>query len=223
MDTRPKFSIVIPTYQMNGGIEFLRHSFEMLGKQTFKDFEVVITDDSNNDLVKDFCAKYFTLPIRYTRNPIARGMGGNTNTGIHNAKGELIKILYQDDYLAHEDSLQVIADNFLDNDKWLVTGCTHTDGRPHLPRYNDQIHRGINTIGSPSVMTIRNTDPMFFDTNLGWVLDCDYYKRMYMRFGLPKIVNDINVGIGIGDHQTTNKLSEEFKKKEIQFLIEKYS
>lgn len=218
----PKISVCIPTYDYSEGIKHLQRSFDMLKKQSFKDFEIVITDDSIGDSVKDFC-KQVDLPIRYIKNLNIPGIGGNTNTAILYANGELIKLLYQDDHLAHEDSLKIIVDNFTEDVNWLVTGCTHTNGNPHQATYNDQIHRGINTIGSPSVLTIRNKDPFLFDTKLTWVLDCDYYKRMYMQFGMPKILNDINVVIGIGEHQTTSTLSKDRKNAEIKFLIEKYS
>lgn len=216
---RKAISVVIPTYQMDGGIDFLKRSFEMLKKQTFQDFEVIITDDSLNDEVKKFSKKFKF--VKYSKNDVSRGMGGNTNAGIQKATGRLIKILYQDDYLAHERSLEIISKEF--KGQWLVTGCTHTNGNPHLPRWNDNIHFGVNTIGSPSVMTILNEDPLLFDTQLTWVLDCDYYKRMFLKYGLPTISNDINVVIGIGAHQTTNKLSDDLKYREAYFLRNRYS
>lgn len=197
MGSKPTVSICIPTYKAPE--ELLQRCLNSIEIQTFRDFEIVQMEDIEG-----------------------KGMGWNTNQVIQNAKGKLIKILYQDDYFAHKDALQIIVDNFKDKDNWLVTACTHTNGNPHYPRYNENIHRGINTIGSPSVLTIRNQDPLLFEPQLNWVLDCDYYKRLYQKFGEPKIVNDINVVIGIGPHQTTHRLSEEQKKSEIKYLIDKY-
>lgn len=216
-------SVICPTYNMKDGIRFLTRSFNMLKMQTYKDFEVVITDDSIGDEIKDFCAQEKELNVRYIKNLSIPGMGGNTNTAILYAKGDLIKILYQDDYLTHSQSLEVINKEFTDDVMWLATGCTNTDNQVHRPHYNQNIFRGINTIGSPSVITVRNKDPMLFDTKLTYVLDCDYYYRMNERYGPPKLVNDINVTIGLHDGQTTNLLSEERKKAEIRFLINKYA
>ena len=43
-------SIAIPTYDSNGeGAEFIRFSLDQIKKQSFKDLEVIISDDSNND------------------------------------------------------------------------------------------------------------------------------------------------------------------------------
>lgn len=193
----PKITIAIPTYR--APVDLLKRCLDSIESQTFRDFEIIQMEDFEG-----------------------KGMGWNTNQVIQAAKGELIKILYQDDFFAHPNALQVIIDNFKDEDNWLVTACDHTTGKPHYPRYNDNIHRGINTIGSPSVLTIRNRDPLLFEPQLNWVLDCDYYKRLYEKFGEPKIINSINVVIGIHEGQTTNRLSDEYKKSEIKYLIEKY-
>jgi len=221
-----KISVCIPTYEMRGEAKrVLTRSFDMLKKQTFKDFEVVISDNSEDDIVKNLCedATYKPLNIRYIRNPI-KGLAQNTNSAIQNGKGEIIKILYMDDYLAHENSLKEIADNF--EGQWLVTGCEHDDGNrrynPHYPKYNTKIYWGKNTIGSPSVLSIKNQDVMLFDEHMTWLLDCDYYKRMHDTYGEPKILNDINVVIGTSKHQVTNTLPKIKKLKENLYMLFKH-
>ncbi len=196
MDKRPKISIAIPVYEMPNGDFFLQRCLNSIKQQTFKDFEVVITQEGK--------------------------MAQNTNSAIKQSKGELIKILYMDDYFSHKDALQVIVDTFKGH--WLVTGCSHDPGtHTHLPSYNDQIQFGKNTIGSPSVLTIRNDDPLLFDESLGWLLDCDYYRRMHNKFGDPVFLNDINVTIGIHEGQSTHLMGEEVKIKEHKMMEEKYA
>jgi len=216
-------SIVIPTYHMKYGLEFLKQSFDMLKQQTYKDFEVVVTDDSMDDEIRDFCQEEKDLPLRFIKNMGTPGMAGNTNTAMLYANGDLIKILYQDDRLYHSRALEVIAAHFKPKDNWLATSCTHTDGSVHWPTYSDEILKGVNTIGSPSVITIRKqANPILFNTKLTWVLDLDYYYRMKQKFGEPKLVYDINVIINTGDHQTTFNLSDERKLAEVNYLKEKY-
>jgi len=183
------------------GSLFLKRSFDILTHQTYKNFDIIISDHSKNDLVKELCESYQNkLTINYYRNTENYGStSANTNNAIKKATGKLIKILFQDDFLFSESSLEEIVQNFdLENDKWLVTACEHTkDGvsfiRPFYPRYNKFIQFGYNTISSPSVLTIRNESPLPFDENLIWLVDCDYYKRYYVKFGEPKILNIINV------------------------------
>jgi len=219
-------SVCIPTYEMEGkGSKVLKRSLDILKTQTFKDFEVVISDNSEDNGIKDLCEniEYKSLKINYFRNPI-KGMAQNTNGAIKNAKGEIIKILYMDDYLSNEFSLEQIAKNF--SGHWMVTGCEHDDGNhrynSHYPKYNKKIYRGENTIGSPSVLSIKNENPLLFDENMTWLLDCDYYKRLYDLYGEPTILNNISVIIGTGIHQTTHILSDSVKKKELFYMAKKY-
>lgn len=222
-----KISVCIPTYEMHGKAkELLVRSFDMLKKQTYKDFEIIISDNSEDDVVKNLCGdeKYKSLDIKYYKNP-RKGLSVNTNESMKKANGELIKILYMDDYLADEHSLAKIAENF--KGSWMVTGCGHDNGdgqiiNTHFPKYTEKIYMGKNTIGSPSVVTIKNENILFFDESLSWMLDCDYYKKLYDRYGEPNILNEINVIIGIGKHQTTHHLNYLKKIKERVILWRRY-
>lgn len=230
---RRPLSVCIPVYDMGGvGHIFLKHSLDIITKQTFKDFDVVISDYSTTNLIKDLCETYKdSLDIKYFKNtdPIG-GMAANLNNVIRNATGKLIKLICQDDFLYDEKSLEHTINNFdLEKDTWMVSACEHSkDGktffRPFYPRYNKDIVRGNNTISSPSVLTIKNENPLLFDTNLKWLVDCDYYKRAYDSFGLPKILNKITVVNRIGEHQITNtEATDLVRKKEHSYVRDKYN
>lgn len=196
----PKLSIIVPIHDMENGDRFLWRSMNMLAYQTFQDFEIIITKEGR--------------------------MAENTNTGIKRARGEFIKILYLDDYLAGIDSLQKIVDSFGKDDMWLATGCWHDagDGKyrdAHVPTWNDEMSTGKNTIGSPSVITLRNEGRLLFDENLSWLLDADLYTRYYHKYGKPKLINDLNVVIGVGAHQMTHKLTDEEKLSEHEYINKK--
>ena len=150
-------------------------------------------------------------------------MAENTNEAIKQSKGELIKILYMDDYLAHENALKEIVEAF--EGHWLVTGNTHTKNgadlfNPHFPSTHGLVDN-INTIGSPSVLTIKNGLDIYFDETMTWLLDVDVYKRLLTKFGEPVILDDIGVVIGVHEGQTTNLLSEDIKNAEFNYLKNK--
>lgn len=217
-----KISIVIPVYNMDGSARFLKRNLDSIKAQNFKDYEIVVTDDSEDSQLADLCSNY---NVRYLKNTGKKGMANNTNFAIDQAQGDLIKILFQDDYFYTEDSLGEIVKHFTPSAEWLVTSCTHqidnprqVTGNPHKPFYSDS----ENTIGSPSVLTIRKDVTARFDPQFQWVLDLDLYKQLYRLYGSPKILQDINVVIGLGDHQTTNHLTDEFKIAEHQLLKQKY-
>ena len=233
MDTnvRPFLTVAIPCWGIEGkGCDYLEYSFNILAQQTFTDFEVLISDHSTDDSIKDLCDRWSNyLHITYIKNERGRGkIAPNINNAIQKSSGLYIKTLFQDDFLYDEHSLQKVVDYLRSNDvKWLVTGCAHTRDMENLfdamiPRYNERIHEGVNTISCPSVLTIKNEDPLLFDESLNWLVDVDYYKRCYTAFGLPHIVEDICIVNRDGDVRVTNATTEETKYKETLALHNKY-
>lgn len=227
------FSIAIPTYEMKGkGVEYLEHSFNILSAQTFKDFEVVISDHSIDNTIQILCEKWSnTLGIRYIRNDINRGnSSSNLNNAIKNSSGKWIKILFQDDFLFDNNSLMSIYNFIIENPKtiWIATACEHSnDGynfyRPLYPSWNERIQFGNNTISSPSVICIENTnDKIQFDVQLIWLMDVDYYKRMYDKFGEPSYINKICVVNRTWSNQLSNTIPESIKSNEFEIVRKKY-
>lgn len=227
------FSIAIPTYGYEGkGVNFLDHNFEILSRQTFKDFEVVVSDHSIDDTIKTICNKWSgILNIKYYRNEHGRGfIAPNLNIAMQRSKGKWIKILFQDDFLYGEKSLQTQYE-FLDTNpeiKWLVTTFYHSnDGksfyRLYTPKLSPNIWNGTNTLGNPSNLTIINKDLIYFDEKLNWLVDCEYYYRLFLKYGEPAIINQITVvnrthGAGLSD-----TMSKDVKDKELKMLTEKYA
>lgn len=200
MDKRPTVSLAIPIHNMERSAFFLARLFDSLQWQTFKDYEIVISQESGT-------------------------MAYNSNCAIQRCRGEIVKVLYMDDYFTEQDSLKKMVDAFKGG--WLVTGCLHDDGntlgRHHIPSYNHAIHTGNNTIGSPSVLMFENKDPLLFDGTMNWLLDCDLYKRLYERYGEPTILEEPLVILGVGTHQTTYKLTDEEKQQEVFYSIAKHA
>lgn len=225
-------SIVIPTYEMKGdGLFFLEINLNRILYQTHKNIEVIISDHSINNDIEQLCVEFSNkLNIKYFRNQLDRGSSSaNMNNGINNSNGSIIKILMQDDYLhipnALEDTLKAFNEN---NINWVVTGCSYggKDGLVRgnmIPIYTENILSGNNRIGSPSVLTIKNEQPIFFNKDLIWLMDCDYYKKCYDKFGKPYIINDNHVFVSQHEHQVTSLLSEERKNKEVKLIKEMYS
>jgi len=233
MVEKPFFSIAIPTYEMGGyGEEFLTNSLSILSKQTFKDFEVIVSDHSQNDIIKDLCDRWSEiLEIKYYRN--THKIGGsspNINNAINHSNGKWIKILFQDDFLFSKDSLELLKNHIGKNkDKiWFATGCEHSnDGstfyRPFYPSWTNDIHLGNNRISSPSVITIKNnSDKCYFDENLIWLMDVDFYKKMYINYGEPSYLNVINVVNRTWGNSVSNTLTQERKNKEVKLMFDKY-
>lgn len=225
----PFFSIAIPAYGYNGkGSEFLNQSFNILFTQVFTDFEVVVSDHSQDDTIKDLCESWGKhLNIKYFRNEVGRGViSPNLNNSLRNCSGKWIKILFQDDLLFDNNTLKNIKD-FIDSDKdmnWMASSFWHTNDGRNLhsrlkPRWPDNpIWAGHNSIGCPSAITIKNEDILYFDDNLNWLMDCDYYQRMSLKHGLPKILDVDTMVNRIVQDRLTNTITDEQKISEYQKL-----
>lgn len=225
-------SIAIPVYEMNSfGETILSISLEKIAAQTYKNIEVVISDHSLNDDIKKLCDSYKEkLKIIYLRNEYNRGSSSsNLNNALINCSGDIIKILMQDEYLCDERGIEKIKKIFdEENINWLATGCLYgtypaSVRGSMMPVYSNTIIESNNTLGSPSVITIKNSNIELFNEELLWVMDCEYYKRMHDRFGSPYILNECLVFITQHKDQVTSFLDIETKTREEKFLLQKYT
>lgn len=222
------FSIAIPTWEINGkGAEYLEFSFNRIANQTINpiNLEVVISDHSRNNDIEDLCKNWNSiLDIKYVRCEEGRGkIAPNLNNAIRNCEGVYIKMLFQDDFLYDQHAMMYLYNRIskLNEVKWLVSSCVHTkDGEtlydPMIPYYHPYIYRGINTISCPSVLTIKNDeDKLYFDESLNWLVDVEYYKRLYDKFGRPEVLQDICIVNRDAEVRTTNMITENQKQEEI--------
>lgn len=190
-----KISVIVPFHWMKNWQFFLVRCLESIEQQTYKDYEVILT-------------KTESMPV-------------NTNAAIKKAKGEIVKILYMDDWLESSNYLVEVYKAFLNPEiDWLITSAVNN----RHPLWTDDIETGNNKLGSPSTLAFRNNfeDNVFFDEKLSWLLDCDLYKRMEKRFGKPAILTDVNVGIGEHTGQMTYILTDEEKLEEYNYMKQKY-
>ena len=230
-----KISIAIPTWECYGkGGEFLDDLLRTIEIQTFKNFEVCISDHSKDDKVlnkvKEFQNKF---DIVYSRNEENRGNGpSNTNKSIEMCSGDIIKVMFQDDFFYDDESLEKIHNEFENSDKmWLVNGCNHTQDDGHsfywemYPTWNNKLLEGVNTISSPSVLSFRKEVENRFDETLVYFMDCEFYYGMNDNYGQPIFLNDILISNRVGDHQISsqvNKRREEYVSRETEYCIKKY-
>jgi len=223
-----KISMAIPVYEMSGkGIDCLSYCLESIREQTYQPYEIIVSDHSKNNDIFNFC-KLHDMTIKYIRNKEKRGsLGSNLNSCIIHASGDIIKFIMQDDFLLTKDSLLKTKENFNLNKNWMVTSYFHTKDRinffnMHIPIVNTNIILS-NTIGTPSCLTIKNENVIYFDENLQWYVDSEYYFRLYNKFGLPIICNIPLVCQFLWEGQTTNAIiTDEIVSKEKEYLYKKY-
>lgn len=224
-------SICIPTYEMKGmGSIFLNHSLNILKQQSYKDFEIVISDHSENNHIEKLCDEYKSdLEITYIHNSYKQGnSSANINVAIKNSKYDIVKILFQDDFLFNSKSLEMTIDNFLKSEKkWLISSSIHSnDGysfyRKFNPRFDEQLYLGNNTISSPSVLTFQKNNDTLFDENLIWLMDCDMYISLYNKYGFPSILNEVTIVNRTWEGQIQNNINNDIKIEENNYFNKKW-
>jgi GR25 family glycosyltransferase involved in LPS biosynthesis len=229
-----KVSILIPTHDLKGEqIKFMKKALPIIFNQTYKNFEIVITDNNDTTETKDFIINDFknyyltTNPsksnidtfdinkIKYTYCKI-KGWSPNHNHGLDLCTGDLIKILHQDNYFLNEFSLENIVAAFNNNDiNWLVSSYYHqneneSEGelyRNYIPEYIDEIVNGENLLGDPSCLTLKKKCVLKFKTSMKYYVDCEYYFRLKQKFGLPFVLKISNIVVLQHDKQVTHTLT----------------
>jgi len=215
-----KISIAIPTYEMNGlGDQYLTELFDTIATQTFKDFEVCISDHSKDESILRVCEKYANyFTIQYYKNESKRGNSpANTNSAVDMCSGEIVKIMFQDDLFISPQALSIINFTFHKSScNWCFNGFAHTTNgtthhRPMIPKWSDMMLQGRNLLGSPSTVSFLRSKFVGFDEKLVLLMDTDFYHRMKLKNGDPIIIEDYL----ISNREHPNRISSAVKYDKI--------
>lgn len=187
----PKVSICIPTYMQ---VKYVENTLESISMQSYLDYEVVITDDSADNSVEELVkSREWFFNLRYIRNEKRLGSPANWNEAIKHASGEYIKILHHDEWFPHNDCLKKFvamletkptADFAFSStiicrqDK--AKKRIHSPAKERVNRFRQDINRLFphNIIGSPGATIYRKSVDLYFDTNLKWVVDLEFYIKL---------------------------------------------
>lgn len=234
-----KVSVCIPAYRQ---IEYLRETLQSLLLQDFTDYEVIVSDDSPDDSVRNLLAEFsFGERLRYVRNTPPLGSPENWNAALRLAQGDYIKILHHDDQFMRPDSLQKFVQLLDENpDADFGFSATMVD---HVDTGVQRVHRPTskqlsdladdpsclfvgNCIGAPSVTICRRCVSVGYDYRMKWLVDIDYYYRVLMRNGrfafTPEVLVKTPTSAG---HQVTEvcRGNGEIELREAMLLFEKFS
>ena len=152
-----------------------------------------MTDDSPDDDIATVVEEAPDPRIVYVRNEVRLGPAVNWNEGIRLARGDYIKPLHHDDWLAERDALGQFVDLLAgDPHKRFAFSASSAYGpdarllfihRPSGDRVAEIRRKPKtlllgNVIGAPSATMHRRSAGVLFDPNLRWVVDIDFYIRI---------------------------------------------
>ncbi|NCW88805.1 MAG: glycosyltransferase family 2 protein [Chitinophagia bacterium] len=215
----PLLSICIPAYERP---DFLKRLLDSIAQQVFKDFEVIITDDSvsrdNEELLFNTPYKF---SIHYQRNARPLGTPLNWMEGIKHASGHWIKIMHDDDYFTDKYALENFAAQLDEGADILFSGYYSYDERTQTKKNKtislsafQSIKRdpyrlfSDNLIGPPSVVLFRKSMQELYDSKLKWLVDLEAYVRMMRRYSCRYITQPL-VTMSYNDSQVTNSCFRE--------------
>ncbi len=210
----PHISICIPAYQR---VDYLKRLLNSISIQTYKSFEVIISDDSPDESVQQVLKDYSELNIKYYKNEKPLGTPANWNFAISKAKGEWIKLMHDDDWFSSAESLAIFANHLNPKHKFIFSAYTNVFeniDQKNQPKFSSSIWRkkilhepGVlladNIIGPPSVTLIHSSIKEQYDERLKWRVDIEFYMRILQQEKSFFYINELLVNVGVSDSQVT--------------------
>jgi glycosyltransferase involved in cell wall biosynthesis len=234
--TSPIISVALAIHDRgDDGYMYLEQILNSLNAQTSKNFELVVSDSSQRkdykDLIQKFKDFYTIEHILYNK----ISLGGNVNNAIKNSSGEVVKILCSDDLIISKNMIKTTEKLFRDESLiWLLYSSVDFDYVDEftnklnivghrVPKWNDDIIYGFNTISGLSVITFRNNKDIIFDDNLRLYIDVDLYYTLKQNYGMPKIIKNHMIANRSHSDQDQRKVTEEEKEAEIDYIVKKHN
>ncbi len=184
----PQVSVIMPVYNVE---TFVAEAVRSVLGQSFTDFELLIIDDRSPDDSVRICERFSDHRIRIVRHTDNRGLAGARNTGIRQARGDLLAFIDSDDCW-HPDKLKLHVRHLQANPQVGVSfsrsAFINADGTPNacfqMPRLtglNPEYFLCRNPIGNGSTPVIRRAvfEAIRFTDNLhGTPEDCYFDEHL---------------------------------------------
>jgi glycosyltransferase involved in cell wall biosynthesis len=147
MASRPRFSVVLPTI---GRIEYLKDAIESVRWQSFRDFELIVSDNSADGTVKSIVDEYRADDrIRYVRPREQMMMPDHWEFASLHANGEFVFIL-QDRVVVLPDALEIA-----DREIGQLSDQPSVVYWPHISNYDDRTGRVSRIDAHTAISEIR--------------------------------------------------------------------
>ncbi|MCC7571478.1 glycosyltransferase [Candidatus Micrarchaeota archaeon] len=142
-------SIILPTYNRT---DSLKDCIKSVVNQSYKNWELLVIDDSTTKDVGNFVKKQIEIDqrIKYHKNNVRKGLPGSRNVGIDLSKHSYI-LFIEDDIIMKSDSLEILVSAMMKLKNVKKLGAI-TPSRPWVGRceFSDDIlkfairHKNIN-------------------------------------------------------------------------------
>ena len=197
-------------------LSYFRELMLSYEKQDYVEKEILVSDDSKNSMIEEVCREFEERgnQVKYFQTD-QKGIAKNLNYAIGLATGDIVKILFQDDFFFSENVLTNVSTELQASDsKWFVSACNHFSQASEefyedfFPRKSSKLVDGFNSISSPSVVSFWRSAFLPFEEKLTYLVDCEWYLRMSHKHGLPIFGADVQITNRVHESQATNWAKE---------------
>ncbi len=248
-----KLTILIPTYNFKLGINKILDCIESIEDDLRDYIEIIISDDSDDEIIQKSRNKSLKKHFKnyfYIHNIENEGAINNWNKLISKAKGDYIWLLHHDEYWQKEKNIigyifEVINSK---NPSILILPITklktkkifnlnfkiiqkHITFERLMKTYinNPKLLIKLNIIGPPSAL-IYKKNYFYYDRNLKFLVDVEFYIRLFNSYHPKKIILGKKyfdlISIQNNKNSITNFLKKgiiSLKKQEENYILNRYN
>jgi glycosyltransferase involved in cell wall biosynthesis len=229
IQTQRFFSICIPTYN---SVDLLDRLIQSLINQTFKNIEIIISDDSTNEEVCDYCKSLNDNRITYFKHKSVDNPTENWNYLLKKAEGNYKILVHHDDYFSDNFSLEKIYNEFENNGEFMVGFLSFIVENNFKKFYYgkfslNQIFKHpedllfVNYFSSPSCLVLNQKVDLLYNEELKWLVDVDLYSRLFKKYLKIKLISNASMVIGKGNQRVTNTITRKDILREFYLLTQK--
>lgn len=186
-----KISVIIPVYNTE---KYIIDCIKSLMKQTYKDIEIILIDDSSNNICRQLLQELSGRDKRIYLYRLSEksGVGVARNFGMEKASGDYIYFLDSDDYLP-ERTLEILVNNINNNDmiRGKIKTTTFNSGQAiildGLFRITSYREKKYNLIKNKSALNFLFKKEFIVNNKLAFSEDVAVYSDL--KFMIPAFIN----------------------------------
>lgn len=179
------FSIIIPTYNQ---LPLLKRALESVLHQQGADYEVIVTDDSDNDEICTYIEALDKQTIKYFHHNSTGRAADNWNFGLSKAEGKFVIVMHHDEAMSSSNHLSLMAQALADSDVAMADVEVMNSGKQssrwlsHLTKKLCSKHPEWlflqNAIGPTACIAFKRDQLQPFNPDLKWLIDIEWYYRL---------------------------------------------
>lgn len=225
-------SIVIPTYN---NLYLFQKAFNSVVGQTLLPREIIVTDDSTSDEIENWIKEQNNSIVRYYHNNPSLGAVKNWNRGLELCTCDWIIVLHHDEELFPHKHIEGLMNYMNENDVIISDIRIRSNNNIRRSHFNNTSKRVllkipislfcVNSIGPCACIAFKRSLLQYFDLNLTWLVDTEWYYRLMISSKHIKYIYNqwITSNHGHDDQITANIDVRRKDREDKTYLQEKYS